>query len=84
MASNIGNSCVAIAINSQTNVINYLFNDVNRYVGLCWTDYKKDFLKNNLSFNAIRNYKIKKPKLLYVQNIADIFNYDNHFLLIIE
>ena len=84
MASNIGNDCVAIAINPQTNVINYLFNDVNRYIGLCWPDYKKDFLKNDLNLNAIESYKIKKPKLLYVQNKADVFHYDNHFLPFVE
>ncbi|MFK3988954.1 hypothetical protein ACI2JM_01385 [Psychrobacter sp. NPDC064578] len=80
LASNIGNGCIAVAINPQTIVFNYLEEAVDKYIHLCWHGFDKANLRNDLSFNAIENYQIKKPKILYVQNKVDIFHYDDHFI----
>lgn len=84
LASNIGRNCIAVAINPQTNVVDYVKKFVDQYINVCWKAVSKDVLKDDLSFNAIHNYMLNKPKILYIQNITDEFHYKKHLLPFLE
>ena len=80
MAANIGEGCIAVSINPQTNAMNYLEDAVDKFINLCWNGFEKDILREDLSFNAIRNYQIKQPNVFYIQNKVDHFHYQEHLI----
>lgn len=77
LASNIKNNMLAVAINPQTNVFDYLDKPVNLFIEKCWSKSipSNCDIRFNLNFKDLGNTKI-----LYIQNLSDSDHYDKHML----
>ncbi|WP_386693734.1 hypothetical protein [Lonepinella sp. MS14435] len=86
LASYIGNKALAVAINPQTNIIEYPYNHRDNFLAQCFSASKNDYemLSSNRHFNAIENIKMNNTKILYIQNDLDTFHVKHHFYPLIE
>lgn len=80
LACNTKTPAIAVATNPQTRVLHHRKNTVDLYLKNCWDGFSKDDLKDDLSFDAIKNCLTNPPHILYIQNIVDEFHYKNHFI----
>lgn len=83
VAARMGKQAIAVAINPQTRILAYEPNPVKSFFKTCFDieNIKEyyDYL-NSAKFNAIKALKNSNCKVLYVQNIRDVFHYKKHYI----
>lgn len=69
----------AVAINPQTNVLNYYKGHVKTALKECFDDHVKENIKK-LSFGDRLKANYNKSNFFLFQNVNDVFHYNKHFL----
>ncbi|MEG9531072.1 hypothetical protein [Mannheimia indoligenes] len=82
VASRIGKSATAVAINPQTVIWKYEIEPVKQFFKTCFDidniQSYYDYL-TSAKFNAIKAIEASQCKVLYIQNTRDVFHYNNHY-----
>ncbi|EOR03423.1 DUF6270 domain-containing protein [Acinetobacter sp. ANC 3926] len=84
LASIIGNGILAVAINPQVNVFNYIKNQVDDYLNICWEENDFNKLKNRTEFDVLSTICKSNCRVLFIQNSKDEFHFKNHFIPFLE
>lgn len=84
LAGMIGNGILAVAINPQVNVFDYVKNQVDEYLRVCWPGYDSNKLRNRTEFSVLDSLSESNCKVLFIQNYKDEFHFKNHFVPFLE
>ena len=81
LACLLDDNAMAVAVNPQTNIIKWFEDGRDSFLSDCFSTKLNEikFLNDNSRFNAIKNIKENKPKILYIQNAQDKWHVKNHF-----
>ncbi|MBE0444159.1 hypothetical protein [Psychrobacter sp. FME5] len=71
---------VAVTINPQVKLSEHRRQPVDKYLESCWPGYDVSLLDSDLSFDALSNFKINVPDIIYIQNTVDKLHYERHFI----
>ncbi|WP_433847449.1 DUF6270 domain-containing protein [Acinetobacter proteolyticus] len=84
LAGMIGNGALAVTINPQVKVFDYVKKHVDEYLNICWNQIDVKAIETRIEFDSLRNVQNSSCRVLFIQNLEDKFHYKNHFIPFLE